>query len=409
MYYYNAKQHNVPSDRAYAAKIIRGLLNNERPENINWAHLNGHGDLVEGLVDIFDEYGSEGARESWENESPDHPELLPYMKPLMHISELKNLPQPSWLVDNVIPTGELMMVFGPPSSGKSFWVLSLALHVAMQAPIVYLAAEGARGYFKRTSAWCKHHNQDVEELQAYFDDEPVQLMDERSVDVFVERIASLAPKLVVIDTLSQCFVGGDENGAADTSQLIAGCQTIQRATGAAVLLVHHSIKSSDNTYRGNSTIEGAIYAMFSVAKKKDSDVIKVTGQKMKDDESGMVQKFKLQQIKLDDDQTSCVVIPMGNPTKASQADGDDTDIDAETEPTLNADQTTALKLVAQAGDKGIRRCDVMRGAEMNDNGTTAVLEHLLNLGFISQVKTRKPYFITEVGQTFLEQGNNPTK
>lgn len=115
-------------------------------------------------------------------------------------------------------------------------------------------------------------------------------------------------------------------------------------------------------------------------------------------------RYRLQEITLDDGQTSCVVVPVG---KSSPNQPDEVD-DAESELTLNADQTTALKLVAQAGDKGVRRSDVMTGADLTDNGTTAVLKHLLNLKFISQEVKRKPYVITEAGQTFLEQGNNPT-
>ena len=74
---------------------------------------------------------------------------------------------PKYLVKGIIPRGGMIVVWGPPKCGKSFWTFDLMMHVALgweyrghrvqQGAIVYLALEGGYGFRARVEAWRRHH------------------------------------------------------------------------------------------------------------------------------------------------------------------------------------------------------------------------------------------------------------
>src|SRR5438034_1345408 len=63
--------------------------------------------------------------------------------------------------------------------------------------------------------------------------------------------------LVGVDTLARCFVGGEENSAKDMGLFVAGLDRLRAATGAAVLVVHHTGRESGRE-RGSTALSGAV-------------------------------------------------------------------------------------------------------------------------------------------------------
>jgi RecA-family ATPase len=73
----------------------------------------------------------------------------------------------SYLVKNLIPNGGLVVVWGPPKCGKSFWTFDLMMHVARGTPyrgrrvqegiVVYVALEGDKGFRRRIEAYKRSH------------------------------------------------------------------------------------------------------------------------------------------------------------------------------------------------------------------------------------------------------------
>jgi hypothetical protein len=69
----------------------------------------------------------------------------------------------SYLVKGLIPHQGLIVAWGPPKCGKSFWAFDVAMHVALglnyrghrvqQGAVLYVAAEGASGQGGRIAAW----------------------------------------------------------------------------------------------------------------------------------------------------------------------------------------------------------------------------------------------------------------
>src|SRR5262249_21988738 len=70
---------------------------------------------------------------------------------------------PAYLVRGLMPRTGLVIIWGPPKCGKSFWVFDLFMHVALgwdyrghrvqQGPVVYCAPEGAHGFKARVEAF----------------------------------------------------------------------------------------------------------------------------------------------------------------------------------------------------------------------------------------------------------------
>jgi hypothetical protein len=71
--------------------------------------------------------------------------------------------EPDYLIEGFIPRVGITVVWGPPKTLKTFWVLDTVMHVALgweyrgrdiqAGPVVYFAFEGAHGFRKRAAAF----------------------------------------------------------------------------------------------------------------------------------------------------------------------------------------------------------------------------------------------------------------
>src|SRR5262249_4563458 len=76
--------------------------------------------------------------------------------------------EPAYLVDELMPSAGLVLVWGKQKTFKSFWLLDLFVHVAMgwpyrdyavrQGPVIYCAFEGGHGYKGRIEAIRRHYS-----------------------------------------------------------------------------------------------------------------------------------------------------------------------------------------------------------------------------------------------------------
>jgi hypothetical protein len=205
--------------------------------------------------------------------------------------ELQNRPPIASLVGDVLPQNALTAMYGPPGGGKSMNAVDLACSVAagcdwmgkttLQGPVIYNAAEGSAGLSQRVSAWKEHQGIGGISLPVHFLTEPVNLLNALDVAAFLSAVDSLqhAPVLIIIDTLARSMAGGDENSAKDVGLVIENADKIRRATGATVLLIHHTAKGSE-TERGSSSLRGAVDALLYV--KADDAVREIRCEKAKD-------------------------------------------------------------------------------------------------------------------------------
>jgi hypothetical protein len=232
--------------------------------------------------------GSTGATE----ECREGPQPAPLASVLLTRSALRELPDPSPLIDGVLDQGTVALLYGRWGTGKSFVALDWAASVAtgrawqsrptQQRRVLYVAAEGAYGLKGRLHAW------EVGWQTAIADDgldvlpAPVNLT--RGLDTvrLAELVAERGYGLVVLDTLARCMVGADENSARDCGEVVDTLVRLREKTpgGRGVILgVHHTGKDG-RTFRGSSVFEAGADTVYSLT--RDDGVIVLDREKRKD-------------------------------------------------------------------------------------------------------------------------------
>lgn len=186
---------------------------------------------------------------------------------IVHGDDIKNLPAPAPLVAGVLDLDTLALLYGPSGCTKTFVALDLALSVATDTwwhghrvaagPVLYVVAEGLGGIGPRVDAW-EHQRNVWTAGETYWLPLAVNLLNPEAAAGLVELAADYRPRLVVLDTLSRCIVGGDENAARDVGMAVEAAERVRRASGGCVLLVHHSGKDQAAGARGSSALRGAV-------------------------------------------------------------------------------------------------------------------------------------------------------
>lgn len=239
------------------------------------------------------------------------------------VSDWVQRPPPKWIIDGVLPQADLAMLYGPPGSGKSFLALDIGMSVATSlpwrdrevegGPVLWLAAEAAGSVRNRALAYAQEHELDLSEVSLWIvGDTP----DMGSVDDVRELAAiaeDLKPRLIVVDTLSAASGGANENSGEDMGAVLAGCRVLHRASGALVMLVHHSGKDETKGARGWSGLKGAMQTELELRHEPTGERIARIA-KQRDGESDVSFAFRLRPVALDPfdgkEQVSCVVEPV---------------------------------------------------------------------------------------------------
>ena len=263
------------------------------------------------------------------------PKAKPQRFAVQAAHEFADGPPPRWLVKGLVPEAELVIVFGPPGSGKSFLVFDIAACIARgllwrglkvrQGRVVWIAAEGAGGFRNRLQAYARHNELALEDLGiGVIPAAPNFLLKDDALDVAKAVLAFGGADLVVVDTTAQVTPGANENSSEDMGKCLAHCKGIHRATGATVLLVHHSGKDADRGARGWSGLKGAADAELEVIRAPAGRALH--NSKQKDGEDGQVWGFDLEVVPVGVDEDgdvvdSCVVVEAAAPAQGTKPAG----------------------------------------------------------------------------------------
>lgn len=254
-------------------------------------------------------------------------------------------PAGRYLIKGVLEREALSVVYGGSNSGKTFFALDLAYHVAAGIPwrgqrvkqggVLYLAAEGGRSVVNRIVALKNEHG--LCDLPFAIRRAGLDLFDAKADVNRIIRLAfevneitqSLAPdsaglSMIVVDTLSRAIAGGDENSAKDMPAFVRNVDAIRESTGAHVMLIHHMGKDAARGARGHSSLRAAVDTEISISVETsegdgldfnaaDRRVVKVT--KQRDLCGGEEWKFDLKTVPIAVDEdgdpvTSAVVEPV---------------------------------------------------------------------------------------------------
>lgn len=246
------------------------------------------------------------------------------------IGEFARGEAPTWIVKGVLPAAELGVVYGESGSGKSFWVLDLAMAIARglewrghrvrQGPVVMIAAEGSAGMRYRAVAYAERHGMSLSDVPMHVIAGQPRFLEAEDIRELAAEVAALRAALIVVDTLSRVLAGADENSNEDMGRVVANCAALHRATGALVLLVHHSGKDAARGARGWSGLRAAADVEIELVRNGETRIASVT--KQKDGEDGAQFAFRLVTVTLGEDAdgdaiTSCVVEPLDAPPRAA--------------------------------------------------------------------------------------------
>lgn len=230
-----------------------------------------------------------------------------------------------YLVKGLLQQRSHAVLYGAPGQGKTFVALDLAYHVAAGRPwhghrvaegcALYLAFEGMGGIARRAAALMRHYGD--ADVPLFVQAADYNLREQAGRKALAEMVAGLpaTPKLIVIDTLARAMKGGDENSAQDMGALNDAIGALIEASGACVLVIHHSGKNKAAGARGSSALLGAIDTEIEVADRS------ITATKQRDLEMGDPLGFRLHPVLLGldedgDEITSCVVMPQRSPAAA---------------------------------------------------------------------------------------------
>jgi AAA domain len=232
---------------------------------------------------------------------------------------------PDYLVKGLIPRVGLVVIWGPPKCGKSFWAFDLFMHVALgrdyrgrkvqQGPVVYCAFEGQEGYGKRAEAFRQQSLADHAGPVAFYL-MPVRMSLFRDHREFIaairQQLGDVKPAAIVLDTLNRS-IEGSESADDDMGKYIQGADAVRESFNCVVPIIHHCGVEGTRP-RGHTSLTGAVDAQLAV-KRDGADNVVVTVEFMKDGPEGEQIVSRLEQLEVGRDNdgdpvTSCVVIPV---------------------------------------------------------------------------------------------------
>jgi phage/plasmid primase-like uncharacterized protein len=244
---------------------------------------------------------------------------------------------PDELVEGLLTLASLSVLYGDSNSGKTFFALSLATAIATggacfgrkvdQGLVLYLASEAPGSIRSRMQALKKHHKCDLRRLAMvpvplnfYVGDGDVT--DVYEVVKFIEQDRGEPVRLIIGDTLARMSAGANENSGEDMGPVMARFDRLAQATGAAVLIIHHSGKDQARGARGWSGIRAHIDTEIEVVEKDGQRTASITKQRELPSKGEDI-AFKLEVVemgttKFGSPATTCVALPDDSPRETKK-------------------------------------------------------------------------------------------
>lgn len=205
------------------------------------------------------------------------------------------LPDPSWLIRDLLPAKSTVMLYAPSGHWKTFLALDWSMTIASgldkwgevdRGPVVYIAAEGATGLGKyRRPAW--------KMLHGVFESVPFKIVDQMPWISRLDDVLELCdtilqevgrPKMLVVDTLARAMMGLEENSAKDSGLAIEAIEIMKRKLDCTILALHHTRKDGDG-YRGSGAILAGFDSVISLVANRENMTAEVWAKKHKDAET----------------------------------------------------------------------------------------------------------------------------
>ena len=264
----------------------------------------------DGVSSLFaDETGTAGVQVGVQAEVQVGVQGLTLREQLLNLQQLRERPAAEPLIKGVLNLDSATWLIGAPGGFKSFVALDWACHIATgrewngcrtrAGDVLYIVAEGVRGFAKRVDAWARKHGVQPERLTIL--PIPVQAMgmirgqlSERWWEL-CELIGELQPALVVLDTQARMTVGMEENSNTEMGVWVAAVDAAKRAAGSCTLVVHHTGRNGGDA-RGASALDGAQDAEWRVDRQAHELACTLSMDKNKDGDDSLSWAFGMEVV-----------------------------------------------------------------------------------------------------------------
>lgn len=218
---------------------------------------------------------------------------------IIDAADLDSLADPEPLIEGWLYRDTVARLVGQPGSYKSFVALDMACCVALgrpwhghevaQSTVLYVVGEGLSGYKRRVRAWCAHNGVELEQLRGKL------LLTRGSVQIKSAEWMELSAwvidhdvQFVIGDTQAKMTTGVDESSNTDQGVVISYLDHLREATGATLLLLHHTGHphgEAGERGRGASSWRAAMSTELFLAKTGDLTAV-LHNDRQKEAESG---------------------------------------------------------------------------------------------------------------------------
>lgn len=217
--------------------------------------------------------------------------------------QLRSLPPAKWQIGGVVMENSLVVLYGPPETGKSFLAMDMVGCLANRnnwidhiipenESALYILGEGYAGLADRVAAWEEHNGVSMRNVD--FVTRPI-LSGTKHWQYLVDYAADMKPGMVVIDTLSRMANLESENDSASMNKFIKDVDAIRAATGKSVMVIHHTGRMGF-TPRGSNALDGAADTMIKVEPGGGDRSVDVFTTKLKEGSKPSIGSFTFKSV-----------------------------------------------------------------------------------------------------------------
>lgn len=190
-----------------------------------------------------------------------------------------------YVVEDLIPLGQMVLLVGESGTGKSFLGHSVGLAIARDQPIfgrrilermgvIWLAYEAASGVEARMRAYARYHGLAIDHLPFAVLKRPAKLWPaDDSVDALLKeikgiqrhRFGGLKIGAIFVDTHNAGTPGASEIDSETVSKIRDRYLLLARETGAALVIIGHT--NSQGKHRGNEQLHNNVDTVIKVSRK----------------------------------------------------------------------------------------------------------------------------------------------
>ncbi|WP_440640993.1 AAA family ATPase [Bradyrhizobium sp. PUT101] len=310
-----------------------------------------------------------------------------------------------WAVKFFVARGTTTVATGMWGAGKTAVFSDIGLHIGhgfewrgrkvKQGVVIYVALENSEDVERRVAAWCEGMERAGRDLSngafvlhrgpcRLYDQSGKPTQDEKEL-VKIAKFAAdhygLSVAMIVIDTLAQSIMPGNDNDAKDAGIYTASMQRIAAATGANVTVLAHPTKAGEGV-RGSGALQANVDTVIEVSRDKTTGVGQIkAGSKFRIGDPAKVNfyyRLRSQAIGVDEDGDEISVV-LAEDRPAVDMRLDDSDDDSLPTPpdgpsdklaaTLRVFRERAESIAAETGDEvqkvGLASKDVMEALNVD--------------------------------------------